>query len=328
LPRVSDEPLRPVYLLSGTDRPKVRRALARLRARFGDESVETLAADVATADEATAACNALGLFSGDGGRLVIVEGVERWKADDAKAIARYLADPVPGAVLALVAEEPPRSAALADACAKAGQVLVFDVPKPKDPSVWVRAEFERLGTPADQDAARALVEIAGDDVTSLANEIEKIATWAGGASVGAHEVHQLAVPLRESDNFALVDAWGRRDLAGVLRVCETELERGVDPFLLAIRLAGHVVRVRSVQALLDEGLPVREIASRLGMKEFPARKCSDQSRNYTREELDAAVVRLAALDAALKGASRLAAELELERALVEITRAAESAARA
>jgi hypothetical protein len=37
------------------------------------------------------------------------------------------------------------------------------------------------------------------------------------------------------------------------------------------------------------------------------------------------VVRLAELDAALKGASRLSAELELERALLEITKAPDPA---
>ena len=40
---------------------------------------------------------------------------------------------------------------------------------------------------------------------------------------------------------------------------------------------------------------------------------------YAPDELAHAVVRLAALDLALKGGSRLAGELELERALVEMT---------
>jgi acetyl/propionyl-CoA carboxylase alpha subunit len=43
------------------------------------------------------------------------------------------------------------------------------------------------------------------------------------------------------------------------------------------------------------------------------------------DELDDAVVRLADLDAALKGASRVARELELERALVEVTAPTEPA---
>jgi hypothetical protein len=57
------------------------------------------------------------------------------------------------------------------------------------------------------------------------------------------------------------------------------------------------------------------------------RKALAHAENYTRDELDDAVVRLAELDAALKGATRLAGELELERALIDITRVPEPAAR-
>jgi len=58
---------------------------------------------------------------------------------------------------------------------------------------------------------------------------------------------------------------------------------------------------------------------------FYVQKLYEQAANYTSDELRDAIVRLAALDLALKGASRLAPELELERALVEITRPAEAA---
>ena len=180
---MSSEPLLPVYLLTGSDRPKVVRALRRLRSRFGDESIEQLSADAAGGAEVVAACNALGLFAGDGGRLVIVEGVERWKKADVEAVAEYLTDPVPGAVLALVAGEPPKIAALATAVSAAGQVLTFEAPKPRDLPGWVRSQFERLGAGVDPDAARALVEIVGDDLVALATEADKIAIWAGGRPI-------------------------------------------------------------------------------------------------------------------------------------------------
>ena len=75
-----------------------------------------------------------------------------------------------------------------------GEVLAYDVPKPKDPSVWVRSEFARLGAQATDDAARRLVEIAGDDIGLLEQEVEKLATWAGGEQIGPREVEELAVP--------------------------------------------------------------------------------------------------------------------------------------
>jgi DNA polymerase-3 subunit delta len=314
--------LRPVYLLSGSDRPKIRRAVARLRARFDSESVELLDAAESCGDDAVAALNALGLFGG--GRLVVVEGVEQWKKADLGPVSTYLANPAAGATLALVAGGPLRDPALVQLVGRHGDVLAYDVPKPRDPSVWVRSELERLQVDAGDDAARRLVEIAGDDVTTLAAEIDKIATWAAGDTVGPREVEALAVPAHDSEPWALTDAWGARDLPAAIAACERALEQR-EPFVLCLALAAHVGRVRGAQAFAEEGLGTREIAKRLGIKEFPARKSIAHAQNYSRDELDDAIVRLAALDAALKGASRLTAELELERTLVEITAAPEPA---
>ena len=113
--------LKPVYLITGADRPKIQRALRRLRARIGEDAVELLSAEDASAEDAVAACNSLGLL-GAGQRLVIVEGVERWKAADVKTLSGYLADPAPDTVLALVAAELRKDSALAKACAKVSAV--------------------------------------------------------------------------------------------------------------------------------------------------------------------------------------------------------------
>lgn len=318
---MSVEPLLPVYLLTGNDRPKIVRALRRLRRRFGDESVEQLAADSASGADAVAACNALGLFAeGEGGRLVVVEGVERWKKADVDAIAGYLADPVPGAVLALVALDKPRSDALARSAAKVGKVLTYDAPRPRDLPAWVRGQFEARGAEAEPDAARALVEIAGDDLSTLATEADKIATWTGGGPVSRADVEALAAPTREAAAWAITDAWGERDLPALLAATELELGRR-DAFGVSTRLAAHVGLVRSARRLAAEGLSTREIAKRLNVHEFRIRKALAHAEGYTEDELDAAVVRLAALDAAIKGASRLSGEHELTRALVTITRA-------
>jgi DNA polymerase-3 subunit delta len=316
---VSSEPLLPVYLLTGSDRPKVGRALRRLRSRFGDESVEQRSADTSSGADAVAACNALGLFAGDGGgRLVIVEGVERWKKADVEAVSEYLGDPVPGAVLALVADEAPRSDALSKAVATVGRLLAYDAPKPRDLPAWVRAQFEGLGASADPDAARALVEIVGDDLVALATEADKITIWAGGRPVTRADVEALATPAREAAAWAITDAWGERDAATLLAAAEAELERR-DPFAISVRLAAHVALVRSVKLLAEEGIGARDIAKRVKVHEFRVRKALSHADRYSQEELDAAVVRLAALDAALKGASRLSGAHELTRALAELT---------
>jgi DNA polymerase III subunit delta len=314
--------LKPVYLLTGSDRPKIARALHRLRERIGDDATEHLNAREATGADTAAACNALGLFVGEG-RLVIVEEVERWKVADVKDVVAYLASPAPATVLALVAEEIRSDSALAKAVAKAGDVLPYDVPKRRLPE-WVAEQFARSGAKADADACRALVDIVGDDFDELASEIDKLATWAGGDAITLHDVEQLAAGRAETSIFVLTDAWGRRDVAAVLRAAEEIMERSHRPrsgelMRLIASLTGHVGRVRRCQRLAEEGIRAKDAAGRLKMHPFAAEKAFAQAANFSPEELAAAIVRLAELDAAAKGGSRMPADLELERTLIQIT---------
>ena len=318
------EELKPAYLLTGSDRPKIDRAVHRLRDRFGEDSVERLSAEDASGEDAVAACNAMGLFA-TSGRLVLVDGVERWKAADAKAVGDYLAAPAPGTVLALVGSELRKDSPLAKACAKAGQVLVYEVSKRALPK-WVSDQFARHGVGVTSEACRALIELVGDNPHELAGEIDKLALWAGSDAVGEDEVEQLVAARADVPPFVLTDAWGRRDVAGVLSACESILERstrsGEIPMLVG-RLVAHVRRVQACQRLDAEGIRARDAAGELKMHPFAAEKAFGQARNFSVDELREAIVRLSDLDFAIKGGSRLPADLELQRTLVAITRSAE-----
>jgi DNA polymerase III delta subunit len=56
------------------------------------------------------------------------------------------------------------------------------------------------------------------------------------------------------------------------------------------------------------------------MHPFYAEKLFRQADSFSPEELRDAVVRLAELDGALKGQSKLAPDLEVQRAVVDLTR--------
>jgi DNA polymerase III subunit delta len=321
--------LEPVYLIAGADRPKIQRALRRLRDRIGEDAVEILSATTTSGEDAVAACNALGLFGG-GQRLVIVTEVGQWKAADVKALGSYLAEPAPDTVLALVGDDVKKDSVLAKACAKAGSVLVYDVVKRRLPE-WVAKQFADRGVETEAEACRVLVEIVGEDPEELASEIDKIATWAAGEAVGVPEIELLAAGCAEVPGYELTDAWGRRDLRAALAAFQTLLERSGDPVsrsvpALAGLLVGHVARVRACQRYADEGLSAREAATRMKRHPFYVEKLFAQARNYSVDELRDATVRLAGLDHALKGGSRLAPDLELERALIDITRPQDAAA--
>ena len=319
---VADD-LKPAYLIAGTDRPKIDRAVERLRGRFGADAVEILAAAETSGADAVAACNALGLFA-DAGRLIVVEGVEAWKADDAKEIAAYLKAPAPVTTLALVGGEVKKDAPIAKAVhAGKGELLLWDAPQ-RALTKWVSEQFALHGTKAAPDACRMLLDRIGEDLYDLSSEIDKLSIWAAGDELTADDVDRLVAPRAGTTNFALTDSWGARDVAGVLEASEGMLERSGDPYSKTIsRAAGiltsHLARVRQAQALETQGIAAKDAATKLKAHPFYVGKLYAQSRNFTAEELRSATVRLAELDHALKGGSRLPAELELERALIEIT---------
>lgn len=323
---MADE-LKPLYLLTGSDRPKIERALRRLRDRFDADGVELLAALDTSGADAVAASNSLGLFGTE--RLVVVEEVERWKAEDAKAISAYAADPTPGVTLALVAGELRKDSALLKAVKKLGEVLVYDVDRKKIVE-WVVQQFASNGQRVDRELARSLVDAVvpeglEPDLHHLANEVAKLATWAGNDPVDWESVRELVVPFGEMPSFTLTDAIGRRDVAAVLGATEESFERESSPRRdVAPRLVGavarHLARLNECKRLLAEGCSSQEVASRLKRHPYYVQKLVRQAEGFTEDELRDASVRLAELDHALKGGSRLPGDLELERALVDVTR--------
>jgi DNA polymerase-3 subunit delta len=330
---VAEPDLKPVYLLTGSDRPKIETAVHRLRRHFAAESVETVSAVETSGGEAVALCNAGSLF-GDR-RLVVVDridGLKRddgrrgsgWKKADLDTVLAYLESPAPGTVLALVAEEIARSSPLGKACAKVGDILEYAAPR-RGLTGWVAERFRQLGVSAEPDACAALVNLVGENPQALAGEIEKIATWADGEPVGEREVEALVAATADTPTFALTDAWGARDSARMLEACEAILERSDRPrrdetARVVGALGSHLGRMRQLKRLAGEGVGAREAAGRLRMHPFYAEKVSKQAEGFADEELRDAIVRLAELDLALKGKSRLSPELELQRALIDLGR--------
>lgn len=330
---MADAPDKPVYLLTGSDRPKIETALSRLRRHFDPEAVDVGSALERSGDATVALCNTGSLF-GDA-RLVVIEDVDGrrdadgrrkggWKAADVEAVSSYLGNPAPDTVLALVGEDVKRTTALWKACAKVGRILEFAVAK-KNVQGWVADQFRQRGVRAEPDAAAALVQLVGDDLQTLAREVDKLATWAAGEPVGEREVEALVAPAAELPIYELTEAWAARDTARALAVSETTFERESrqrrdTAARLAGALGGHLGRLRSIRRLAADGLRPKEVAEQLKMNPFYAGKLFGQAEEFSSEELHDAVVRLAELDGSLKGQSRLAPDLEVQRALVDLTR--------
>jgi DNA polymerase-3 subunit delta len=283
-------------------------------------------------DAVVGLCNAGSLF-GDARLIVVteVDGVKAergrrggWKAADVDVIAAYLGAPAPATVLALVAEELKTSSALWKVCAKAGSVLAFDVAKSKLQG-WVADQFQQRGVRAEPEASAALIALAGEDLLALKTEVDKIATWAAGEPVGEREVTTLVASNVDVPGYELTEAWATRDVGRALELSETTFHneprsrRDVAARLVA-QLGAHLGRLRTMKQLAAEGVGSKEAAARLKLNPYYASKLYRQAEGFSDEELDDAMLELAALDGALKGQSKLNPDLEVQRTLVALGR--------
>jgi DNA polymerase-3 subunit delta len=333
------KPLGPAYLVHGSDRPKVDQALRRLRDRIeaaggsvervqaGDGSDETSATPAGVVLE----CNALGLFGG--ARLVLVSGIETWKAEQSLAmLIEYLASPAPDATLALVASEALDAKHPLLAGKLAGlELLLYDLPERKGLPEWVAKAARASGASIDRDAVARLLELGGDDAQSLSSEIAKLAAYAGGGVIRREDVDAISVLERDVPPWDLTDAIGARDGKEALVQLGRFLDKRDGAVAAALpSIARHLRQLLAARRALGRGEGPKELAKTLNMRsEFPARKLLDQARGWSDDQLSAGIVRIALAERETRGdrvhaTSYQPERMSLERALAEATGAATS----
>ena len=162
--------LKPAYLIHGDDHGAIAERRAGLRAlaeREGGDpaSVELLEGDAATPAGVAQALAAMTLSLGR--RVIIVEGVERWReAEVERDLLPAMGEMPPETTLGLFAREEARAkapAAVHEAVKRAGgQVVAQMTVKPWELPRWAREQAARMGLALDAAAAKALVAQVGE----------------------------------------------------------------------------------------------------------------------------------------------------------------------
>jgi DNA polymerase III delta subunit len=122
----------------------------------------------------------------------------------------------------------------------------------------------------------------------------------------------------------LTDALGARDAASTLEVLGRFLDqRDADVARVLPSLARHLRQLHATSLLLDQGAGADAVAKALGLRSaFPARKLCQQASRWSREELAAALARVALIEAETRGESVLPDRFSLELGLGEALAAA------
>ncbi len=234
-----------------------------------------------------------------------------------EAVERLIATVAPGNALVFVeiGDGRKRSAALVglEASVKkaGGGSRAHTAPKAHELAGWVTGRGRELGITLDDAAARELATRVGGYVTDgdvdrrsmsalAVSELEKLALYRPDGTVTVDDVVALVPEVVPNSTWKFLDAVADRKV----RVAAPLLDRLLDSIPEPVILAQLGPRIRELLMAADHaanhGSPA-DLVKLMGVHPFRVEKAATAARNWTVDELEAALEGVLELDAAVKG---------------------------
>lgn len=228
--------------------------------------------------------------------LVQVDDVDLFKLPEEQrnTVAALLCDLPPHVTLVLVYETvafaPDKRMKKLAAALESAEAVEFKTPTERELVVWVMRHFKSHAKIIGDAECRYLIRRTGGDMTTLASEIEKVASFADGETITAAEIDAVTEPVLEAVVFELSDAIaaGRFDRAPV--ILSTLLQKQEKPLSILAVLSAQFRRVLTAKTLLRAGKGSRELMSLCGISSYPAQKTLEFARRLPDGFVDRAVL--------------------------------------
>ena len=253
-------------------------------------------------------------------RLLVVRNLERWEAragetqdddgDSARVnpldrLAEYAASPAPTTCLVLIGAKIDGRRKLMNAGRKAGFLVMCEpIPRGALPG-FVTRETSARGHAISPDVADLLAEIAGPELASVVDAIERLSLYVGPSQpITEDAIAACLVRLRQSTVWELVNAVGRRELGPALLALDDVYDARDRGLRLIGLLAWSLRQLIRFEAAARGGASPEEAARRAGAPPFKARELAGQVRKLGYGELERWLLLLADADLDLKGSKR------------------------
>ncbi len=298
-----------VYVLYGANTQQIEEALRGLKAAVVGEEDAFAAYQVFRGDEAKGveivnAARTVPMLADE--QLIVVRRADALAASEQAVLLPYFESPTPSTCLVLIATKLDKRLKLWSRANKLGYVFEAAAAQERDLSAFISNRARARGLKMSPAVAHLIGETTGTDPTTIEDALERLGLFVGeGGAIENSDVEAVVSSSRVHSIFELTDALGRRDVSAALSTLTNMLANREAPLRILATLATHMRRLLHASELGGAALGnPNQLASELGLPSFLARKVADQTRQFSRGELRAAMRRLAATDLELKGSKR------------------------
>lgn len=320
-----------LYILHGADDFSLREKLTELKRGWGDE--ESLAVNTTILEgrhlalaQLVNACSALPFLGAN--RLVIVEGLlSRFDQktggsasgfDEWKGLSEYVPSMPPTTLLTLIDGKIANKNPLLKRLTPISQVLEFAPPKGTRLHQWIHSRMAKSGGEISPQAIRLLTDLAGENLWTLANEIDKLCLYVRGRRIEIEDVEQATSYGREVSVFPLVDAIVERRVSAAMRLMHQSFTEGTSATYLLFMLARQLRLMVRAHELSGQGVSLAEKREQLGLSaNYPIDRLLKQSASYSMPRLIEVYEKLVETDVAIK-TGKWKDELALDLLVAEV----------
>ena len=150
---------------------------------------------------------------------------------------------------------------------------------------WVSRHFMARGKRISNDLCAYLIDLTDGTMTSLAGEINKIASYSGADEIVKTDIDAVTEPVLDAVVFQMTDLMGEGKYGPALQKLQTLLKMQQEPLAILGAVGGHFRRISTARTLLDNGRNASELAKLCGIQEYPARKSMEAARRFRPEFL-------------------------------------------
>lgn len=214
-------------------------------------------------------CGAVSMFAPE--QAVVVRKADAMKADENKALARWLKD-APDCKLLLDFDELRANTELYKTLQKVGKIEKYEEPKQYKMQEWISSTIPNFfGMPIEPAASQYLADALGTNTNLVCEEIKKVLTYDPNCTKLTYDlVKTLITPRREIPPYEVLNFFGMRDAVGYTRKIHEILYGNKDNDAISIvnALYGHAVDLLNFMSLTAKKMSPEDAAQAIGKNYF------------------------------------------------------------
>ena len=329
-----------LHILIGEDDYSRRQALEEIKKSIGDPTAimtntTLLEGKQVTPEHLRAACETVPFLAEK--RLVIVEGLlERFEPKgktgkkkssrqiEQEEVYKPIADGIkqlpPFTELVLIDGKINDRNPLLRELISAAKVRSFPMLKANQLGQWIerRLAWQEKGSSISPKAAALLVRLVGNDLWTMANEIDKLLLFTGGRQIEEADVKAVVSNAQDASVFNMVDAILELRVGVAQEMLQQLFRQGMAPAQILVMLSRQVRIIFQVKEMRERGRSRGEIQNKLGLSsDFVLRKAWEQADKYSPVRIRDVYHKLLETDIAIK-TGKMEGELALDVLIAEL----------